>query len=334
MISGTARAATLVSTCVPQHMTMKRFGWNRCDVPSACDFDEFDLRDAASALPLDRCLTLSGEPGSKVQATAKCIFKGKDSPMFPSDLFSRHSVSRQVADCLASALPILIMTAALGCSDDVETPLAPTETPAGMEAAAAAATWQHRADYPTNIYGPVSAAYTNPSTQRTTLYVIGGGLKIGGPAGSLTDAVWAYDVSANRWSPKAKLPVVLRSAHQAVQVNGKIYVAGGFSRRWDPKYQVWRLATSKALYEYDIVRNAWTREADMPGTGVQGVAAAYNGFIYIATQCYDTLCGADFKGAVIRYNLNTDRWSLQSRVPNGETSAPAGGIIGGKLYVV
>ncbi|MFL5496897.1 MAG: hypothetical protein ACJ8DC_21175 [Gemmatimonadales bacterium] len=35
-----------------------------------------------------------------------------------------------------------------------------------------------------------------------------------------------------------------------------------------------------------------------------------------------------------RYNPSTDRWILESRVPNGETSRPAGGIIGGKLYVV
>src|SRR3954468_3107143 len=251
--------------------------------------------------------------------------------------FSSQSVSRRVAGRLAAALPLVLLSAALGCSDDSESPLAPPETPSrsGIEAAAtASATWQPRADYPTDLYNAVSAAYTNPSTLKSTLYVIGGALKLGGPAGSQTDAVRAYNVSANTWSLKAKLPTVLEQANQAVELNGKIYVAGGFSRFRDTKRNVWRLSESKALYVYDVATNSWTRKADMPQPGIHGVAAAYNGLIYVATQCFDASCGAFANGVVWRYNPNTDRWVLETRVPNGETWRPAGGIIGGKLYVI
>jgi hypothetical protein len=251
--------------------------------------------------------------------------------------FSSQSVSRRVAGRLAAALPLVLLSAALGCSDDAESPLAPTETPSksGIEAAAtASATWQPRADYPTDLYNAVSAAYTNPSTLKSTLYVIGGALKLGGPAGSQTDAVRGYNVSANTWSLKAKLPTVLEQANQAVELNGKIYVAGGFSRFRDTKRNVWRLSESKALYVYDVATNSWTRKADMPQPGIHGIAAAFNGLIYVATQCFDASCGAFARGVVWRYNPNTDRWVLETRVPNGETWRPAGGIIGGKLYVV
>ena len=253
-------------------------------------------------------------------------------------LFFRRSTTERVTGRLASAVSLVLLAAAVGCSEDAESPLAPIETPAppaGMEAAtAASATWGPRADYPTELYGAAGAAYTNPSTLKSTLYLVGGALKPGGPAGSLTDAVRAYNVSTNTWTTKATLPIVLRDPNQAVELNGKIYVVGGFSRYRDTKRNIWRLSDSKALYVYDVAMNSWTRKADMPQSGVHGVSAAYNGFIYVATQCFDISCGDTQHGVVWRYNPKTDRWVLESRVPNGETWRPAGGIIGGKLYVV
>ena len=59
-----------------------------------------------------------------------------------------------------------------------------------------------------------------------------------------------------------------------------------------------------------------------------------NNRLYVAVGCYDTaLCGDFEHGAVWRYNPGTDRWALESRVPNGETFHAGGGIVGGKLYV-
>ncbi|MFL5495999.1 MAG: Kelch repeat-containing protein [Gemmatimonadales bacterium] len=230
-------------------------------------------------------------------------------------------------------VPALLAAGACTDSEQSTEPTAPAAAPA--EAAVTAnATWQPRTDYPTDLYLATSASYTNPSTLKSTLYVIGGATKPGGPAGSLTDAVRAYNVSTNAWSTKAKLPIRLRDANQVVELNGKIYVSGGFSRYWDAARGVWRLSTSKALYVYDVATNAWTRKADMPATSVHGVAAAYNGLIYVAVQCFDeALCGDFDHGAVWRYNPGTDRWVLESRVPHGETWHAGGGIIGGKLYV-
>jgi N-acetylneuraminic acid mutarotase len=231
-------------------------------------------------------------------------------------------------------LPIVLMSMALGCSEHAQAPLGPTETPPRIEAAATAATWQVRADYPTNIYEAVSAAYTNPTTLASTLYVIGGATQCCARPGTFRDAVWAYNVSANTWSRKASIPVVLARANMAVQLNGKIYVSGGFTRFRDPTRDIWRLDTSKALYTYDIAKNTWTRKADLPGPFTDGVAAAYNGFIYVATACVLQLCGNSQRGTLWRYNPSTDRWTQESRIPNGNTYLPQGGIIGGKFYVI
>ena len=114
-------------------------------------------------------------------------------------------------------LLVSALLAAGACTDSEQStePRAPAAAPA--EAAVTAnATWQPRADYPTDLYLATSASYTNPSTLKTTLYVIGGATKPGGPAGSLTDAVRAYNVSTNTWSSKAKLPIKLEEANQAL----------------------------------------------------------------------------------------------------------------------
>jgi hypothetical protein len=230
----------------------------------------------------------------------------------------------------AFVLPMLATLAACTDSD----PVAPTAPPSPAEAVAAAAGWQPRADYPTDLYGAVSASVTNPTTLRSTLYVIGGNHKPGTAAGSLTDAVKAYDPVTNTWTVKAKLPVRLYGANQAVELGGKIYVSGGFSRRFDATRGVWRLTTEKSLYVYTAATNTWARKADMPITTVRGVAAAYNGLIYVATRCFDdAVCGDFNRGAVWRYNPGTDRWTLVARGPH-ETFGEAGGMIGGKLYLV
>jgi N-acetylneuraminic acid mutarotase len=222
---------------------------------------------------------------------------------------------------------VSFLVALAACTDSEPT------APAVEAAVAANAIWQPRADYPTDLYFATSASYTNPSTLKATLYVIGGALS--GQAGQITDRVRAYNASANTWSVKADLPIRLRDAHQAVQLNGKIYVSGGFTRYWDASAGVWRLKTSKALYVYDVAKNTWTRKADLPTSNIHGVRAAYNGFVYVAASCLDDArCGDTEHGAVWRYNPSTDRWTLESRVPNGDTWRSAGGFIGGKLYVV
>lgn len=217
-----------------------------------------------------------------------------------------------------------------------DAPTAPVETEADASLlAAAVGTWNRRADYPRQIWETTSASITDPSTQRTIVYVIGGGVRRFGGDGAITDAVKAYDVSANRWRSRAPYPVRVRSTNGAVEVDGKIYVSGGFTRRRDDQRGVWRLETLKSLYIYDPATDKWTRGRDMPITSVNGVSAAYDGMLYVATGCYDTaVCGERFdQGALWRYNPRTDRWVMLDRIPHDPWDG-GGGFIGGKFYVV
>lgn len=156
-----------------------------------------------------------------------------------------------------------------------------------------------------------------------------------GGSGVITDAVRAYDASANVWRSRAPYPVRVRSTNGAVEIDGKLYVSGGFTRRWDERRGVWRLETLRSLYVYDPAANAWTRRRDMPITTANGVSAAHNGMLYVATSCYDTaICGETYDlGALWRYNPATDRWVLLGRVPHDPWDG-GGGFIGGKFHIV
>jgi hypothetical protein len=239
----------------------------------------------------------------------------------------------RLVDPRVSLLPLLAGLALAACQQDATAP-EDDDAPASL-AAASVGSWIAGADYPRDVWHPTSAAITNPSTQRTVLYVIGGRPRRFGGAGAITDAVKAYDVSANRWQSRAPYPVRIRSTNGAVTIDGKIYVTGGFTRRFDAQRGVWRVETLKSLYVYDPAADRWTRRSDMPIETVNGVSAAHNGMLYVATPCYDDgFCGQRFdQGALWRYNPATDRWVLLGRTPHDPWDA-AGGFIGGKFYLV
>ena len=224
--------------------------------------------------------------------------------------------------------------ALLGACTDSTGPGTP-EAPDAATASTAAGQWISRARFPTDVWDAASASITNATTLRTTLYVIGGQHKQFGSPGLITDAVKAYDVQSNAWRTQAPYPVRVKDANGAVEINGKIYVSGGFSRIFDAQHGVYRLDVLRSLYVYDPATNRWIRKSDMPIGTVHGVSAAYQGRLYVATSCYDTdYCGEDFdSGALWRYDPSTDRWTLLGRTPH-DPGYGGGGFVGGKLYLV
>jgi hypothetical protein len=234
----------------------------------------------------------------------------------------------------AFVVPILASLILGGCQEGPTVPTGPDPaTSVAAVAAVAAGSWTSRADYPRDIWDAASASITNPSTLRTTLYVIGGIPKLFGSAGIITSAVKAYDVSANVWRSKAPYPVRARGTNGAVEINGKIYVSGGFTRRWDEQRGVYRLEVLRSLYMYDPATDKWTRRRDLPITAAQGVSAAYNGMLYVATSCHHECGESADRGALWRYNPSTDRWVLLGRTPH-DPAYGGGGFVGGKLYLV
>jgi N-acetylneuraminic acid mutarotase len=153
------------------------------------------------------------------------------------------------------------------------------------------------------------------------MYVIGGYHKCCGP-GQITDAVKAYDATTNTWTARARYPVRVRSTNGAAVVNGKIYVTGGFTRRWQEPDGPWRLETLKSLYVYTPSSNTWVRKRDIPVYSVNGATVGYQGMLYVAAG-----------NIVWRYNPGTNQWVQFADRPGRDWWNVGAGVIGGKLYL-
>lgn len=108
------------------------------------------------------------------------------------------------------------VTAIASCTDS---PTEPEPEPSASPAAAVSAAaneWISRAAYPVDIWDASSASIATGPTRRTVLYVIGGNTREAGGAGNISDAVRAYDVSANVWRNRAPYPVRVRGTNGAV----------------------------------------------------------------------------------------------------------------------
>jgi len=213
------------------------------------------------------------------------------------------------AGAIALALP--------ACQQDVAGPTSEIDAPSAS--LVAAGSWVVRADHAKTVYDASSASITNASTLRTLVYVIGG--RSSGD-GTVTSVVKAFDVSSNVWRSKPNYPLPVEKTNGAVELNGKIYVSGGFTRRYDATRNVYRLETLARVYAFNPATNEWTRRRDMPVTSAEGVSDASNGLLYVASQ-----------GALWRYNPATDQWVQLTRTPHDPWQA-AGGFIGGKFYLV
>lgn len=227
----------------------------------------------------------------------------------------------------------LVLAAALamsGCQPDSTAPVMDAQPSAAT--ASAVGGWTFRAPYPKSGFGSASASVTGPGG--SVLYVIGGQGLAGGP-GRITSAVKAYDVAADTWKPSAHYPVPVAFTHGAVEIDGKIYVTGGQSRRFDQQKQVNVGVMLRSLYVYDPATDSWRQRADLPILlSGQGVSGAYQGRLYVATICVEQpLCGDENRGALWRYTPATNTWVLLTRTPHNPNLG-GGGFIDGKFYLI
>lgn len=226
-------------------------------------------------------------------------------------------------------LAVLLAGLAAGCAGEPTAPESVETATAGV--VAGAGSWMARAQYPVNVSDAASASITN-AAGRTTMYVIGGRSRCCGP-GQVTDAVRAYDATANAWTAKARIPVRLMSTNGAAELDGRIYVSGGFTRRWDEARQVWRRETLASLYVYTPATNRWARKRDMPIAMVNGASVGHRGKLYVAAACYYEDPCPSGESVVWRYDPAADRWTRFADRPRDWWNVSAG-LIGGRLYLV
>jgi N-acetylneuraminic acid mutarotase len=150
------------------------------------------------------------------------------------------------------------------------------------------------------------------------IYVIDG-------TNGISQAPQLYDPLADKWTVKAKDPV-LRSESSAGVINNKIYVAEG----WGGQFGSDSNSPTSALEIYDPVTDSWTAGASSLIARGLSATAVIDGKLYIAGGTAAQY--VNFDNLEI-YDSVTNTWSLGASLPAQLTSA-AGVALNGKFYVL
>lgn len=195
--------------------------------------------------------------------------------------------------------------------------------------AAYAQKWLKLAPFPEaaeEVYGIAS---------RGKLYVFGGLA----PAWTPQGMVYEYDPANDTWTKKKNMPLL--SHHVALaEINGKIYVMGGFTKpekgptAWVPINNAW---------EYDPANDSWKALAPLPTRRGSPVAAVVGGKIYVIGGASmhpgskeTSIHPARPHRAVDAneaYDPVTNTWETRSTMPTARNHA-AIGVVGNKIYVI
>lgn len=119
------------------------------------------------------------------------------------------------------------------------------------------------------------------------------------------------------WSRLAPLPTS-RSEVAVAELNGKIYVLGGFG------------PGATANEEYDPLTNSWRPRAPIPQGLDHAAAVAVGGRIYLIGGFDSQLRPVN---KVYAYDPQTDTWSQRAALPT-RRGALAAGVVDGKIYAI
>lgn len=187
-------------------------------------------------------------------------------------------------------------------------------------------TWVKRRDMPT-LRGDFTTAVVVGK-----IYLIGGSIHDNKPGeGVVTDIVEVYDPLTNKWEKRANMPTA-RGMTDAVVVDGKIYVLGGYTWRRVPGL-IERFV--KSIEEYNPKTDKWRQLPEMPILKGRFATVAVDNEIY-------TIGGIDLAlkriGDVDVYNPAVDKWreiepmtirKVTTAVVVKGTIYALGGLIGG-----
>jgi N-acetylneuraminic acid mutarotase len=139
-----------------------------------------------------------------------------------------------------------------------------------------------------------------------------------------------YDTETNSWETKTPMPTA-SSSLQANEVNGKIYLIGG----WIESESSSVTEKSAQVEIYDPITDTWAFGSPIP-TAVAGYASAVlDGKIYIISG---VARGSTYTNLTQIYDPKTDEWSFGAPIPMSVTAAAAGATTGTKavkaIYVI
>jgi N-acetylneuraminic acid mutarotase len=129
------------------------------------------------------------------------------------------------------------------------------------------------------------------------IYSIGGGV---GPGPDVTiNQLWVYDSGSDTWTRLADVLTPIRAFGAAVQLDGRIYVFGGFDGG----------APLNTTLIYDIASNTWSRGRDLPGPRFGSAVAVVNGRIFVA--------GGSSGAETLEYDPKANIFTPRASLPGG-----------------
>ncbi len=143
----------------------------------------------------------------------------------------------------------------------------------------------------------------------------------GGLNGVALSNLQAFDPTHNRWHTLASMPGVRYQGDGADQINGQLYVAGGWTTSPPlPNSNLWR---------YDPTSNTWATLASLSHLSGCGATGAINGKLYVTTACDGN---SGYSNDLDVYDPAADSWTS---LPGSSSAHATGGfgVINGKLYV-
>jgi uncharacterized repeat protein (TIGR01451 family) len=166
--------------------------------------------------------------------------------------------------------------------------------------------WSSGAPLPESLSGAAAAAYNGK------LYVFGGD-----NGSTLSDKTYEYDPATDVWLEKAPLPGGGRAYAAAAELDGKIYVVGGW------------LANKAEVYDPAI--DSWTSAAPMNyARQAPGATTAPDGYLYVSGggDGWTGLSSAE------RYDPATNIWQLLPSLSDSDRAGSASAYAAGRIFAV
>jgi len=173
-------------------------------------------------------------------------------------------------------------------------------------------TWAEKASMPTSRDGLGVAAFQGK------IYCLGG-RNVSKDYSISINVNEVYDTKTDSWETKTPMPTA-RSGLQASEVDGKIYLIGGWVESESSS-----IAEKSAEVEiYDPVTDTWATGSPIPTTVAGYASAVLDGKIYVISG---VASGSTRTNLTQIYDPKTDRWSFGAPIPMSVSGAVAGSTI-------
>ncbi len=140
---------------------------------------------------------------------------------------------------------------------------------------------------------------------------------------AITRSVQAYDLSTDRWTTRASMPVGLH--HVGIgTTGGQLYIIGGYTQSG---FTVWQPVAT--VYAYDPATDTWVERAPMPTPRGALSVTEHDGKLY-AIGGYD---GKANIATVEVYDPNSNTWATRAPLPTPRDHLVTA-TLSGKVYAI